>query len=93
MNPRNTSECRQNLSRITKSLRLERIRESKSRSPFFRSLLWNSRRRLVKKRPRELAADYARRLFLLGGSYFRARVCGVYFLQVSLTMVKPVTVI
>jgi hypothetical protein len=36
MNPRDTSGCRQNPSPITKSRRLE---ESKSRSPFFRSLL------------------------------------------------------
>src|ERR1022692_4478718 len=36
-NPRDTSGCSQNPSRITKSLRRER--ESKSRSPFFRSLL------------------------------------------------------
>jgi hypothetical protein len=38
MNPRDTSGCRQNPSPITKSRRLE---ESKSRSPFFRSLLDN----------------------------------------------------
>src|ERR1022692_5126760 len=44
-NPRDTSGCSQNPSRITKSLRRER--ESKSRSPFFRSLLGCARLRGV----------------------------------------------
>jgi len=40
MNPRDTSGCSQNPSQITKSRRLG---ESKSRRPFFRSLLGTSR--------------------------------------------------